>query len=220
MSLFRPFVSVAALALATVSGVASAQSTTEARLRDQLKQVIVQMRSLQDENAQLRSQVATLTAQAAVAKPQEGAATPEETAKLQADLKAESARADGANRRVEQMEKALAQWKQGYDQAATAYRTRDSDAKRVETDLAAATAHAKTCDANNADLVAIGNELIARYKDKSFGDWMSDREPLAKFGRLRFEELAQEYHVKVVDLAVPPLDTATPASTPVSSANP
>ena len=90
-----------------------------------------------------------------------------------------------------------------FEQAATAYRTRDADARNFEAQFNELSAHSRTCDANNVELVKIGNELVARFRDKSFGDLVKSSEPLTQVGRVRLEELAQDYHVKITDLAVP-----------------
>lgn len=199
-------------AMLTMPSATFAQASAEARMRDQLRQTVTQLRQLQDENAQLQAQVAALQQAVDAREVESVGASTQETARLQGELKSEGARADELDRRLGQLTQALAQWKQGYEQAATAYRTRDADAKRLEAQLEQTTVHAKTCDANNAALVGIADELISRYKDKTLGDWMADREPLSQLGRVKFESLAQEYHAKVTDLAVPPLEQGAPAA--------
>lgn len=188
------------LAIAWSDPCTAQSSPAETRMREQLRQTATRLREVQDENQALKAQLQTLQEQAPAPAR---VAPPRPDPGLQSQLRAHEARASEMDRRIGQSEQALAQWKTGYEQAATAYRTRDADAKRLEAQLEHALQHDRACVANNVELVQISKELIQRYKDKALGEWIADREPLTQLGSVRLEQLAQDYRAKVADLAVP-----------------
>lgn len=192
---------------------AAAQTAPDARLRDQLRQTTLQLRQLQDENASLKAQVETLARQATPIAPAPVAATPKvDDAELQATrgkLRQEQARAADLQQRLEALETNIAAWKQSYDQAASLAKTRDADAKRLQSEgEQTLVAHQQTvstlqaCIADNASLVEIGNELIGRYREKGVWSAVRDQEPLLGLTKLKFEKLAQDYRGRIASHAV------------------
>jgi chromosome segregation ATPase len=187
---------------------ASAQSATDTRLRDQLRQTTLQLRQAEDDNATLKAQLQSLQQQqaASASKPvAQKAPSDERVRQLQAQLSEKTEKLAASQQQLEQAQKALAQWKEGYDKAAVAFRSRDAEAKSFEAQYHEASMHAQTCDRNNAQLVDLGNELLLRYKHKTVGETLDQNEPLTQLGRIKLEKLAQEYHIRVTDLTVPPL---------------
>lgn len=194
----------------------AAQTAPDARLRDQLRQTTLQLRQLQDENSGLKAQVETLGKQAlavpVVAEPKVDDA---ELQALRAKLRQEQVRAADLQQKLEAVESNLTAWKQSYDQAVSLAKTRDADAKRLESQgEQTLVAHQQTvsalqaCVADNASLVQIGNELIGRYRDKGVWSAVRDKEPLLGLTKLEFEKLAQDYRGRIADhtVSVPPVN--------------
>jgi len=190
-----------------------ADEVLEARMRDQLKEAVTQVRQLQIENASLKAELAkTATAPEAPATP---AADPAELDGVKAALQDQTVRADALESQIGQAKKTLAQWQQSYEQAATLARARDADAKKFEELHRAVASHVDTCEKNNATLIVISDELLDRYKNKGVIESVRDREPILGLHRVQLEHLAQEYHARIVDATVTPLPPeAQPAPTP------
>ena len=54
-----------------------------------------------------------------------------------------------------------------------------------------------SCEDNNAKMVQINRELLARYEKKGALDVMLQREPLTQLKRVEIENIAQEYQEKI-----------------------
>ena len=216
MTLIMPRYLVCLLSILGLSVLAigvRADEALEARMRDQLKEAVTQVRQLQIENASLKTELAkTATAPAVVATPQ---ADPAELDAVKAALQEQTVRAAAFESQIGQAKKTLAQWQQSYEQAATLARARDADAKKFEALHRTVATHVDTCEKNNATLVLISDELLDRYKNKGVIESVRDREPILGLHRLQLERLAQEYHARIVDATVTPLaPEAQPAPTP------
>jgi hypothetical protein len=190
------------------SGSAHAQ-TPEARLRDQLRQSVTELRQVQDENAALKSELDNLrrNGPAPVAAPTP-APKAEAPAVDAAELRQARARASNEAARARQLEeqlaatqKVLVQWQDSQKQAAQLARTRDTAAREFETQLAQTRETVTACEAKNATLVSIADELVGRYRNKGALASVSDREPLLGLSR-KYELIAQEYRGRIIDASV------------------
>jgi len=195
-------------AVLCASGSAHAQ-TPEARLRDQLRQSVTELRQVQDENAALKSELDNLrrNGPAPVAAPTP-APKAEAPAVDAAELRQARARASNEAARARQLEeqlaatqKVLVQWQDSQKQAAQLARTRDTAAREFETQLAQTRETVTACEAKNATLVSIADELVGRYRNKGALASVSDREPLLGLSR-KYELIAQEYRGRIIDASV------------------
>lgn len=214
-----------ALALLGVAAVAVAQTgTPEDRLRDQLRQTTLQLREAQDENAGLKAKLLSMSQQLDAVQHAAPAAAPAQDKDLRRGLAQRSAEIDALKQQFDLSQKLLAQWQQAYQQAAGIARARDADAKKCDAMFLQADSHARSCDADNAELVRISSELVDRYEHK--GVWASLRqdEPLMQWSRIELEKQAQTYHAAVVDHTmepykpVPPENVAPAAAPPAQTA--
>jgi len=214
-SLRSAAVIVAALSLgvlASRAAVAADDTSVEAKLRQALRAATAQQRTLEDENATLRAKQGQSDRQL-----QEMKATLDDRTQAldklrQADAanvaSLETARAAAADlagkiqasqQTLSQTETALAKWKDAYNQAADVARTRDADAKLLQTQLDQTTQRAGDCEAKNVKLVGIGNELLDLYQAKGPLTGLLEREPLTQIKRVELENLAQDYQDKLLD---------------------
>ena len=189
---------------------ARADEVLEARLRDQLKEAVTQVRQLQIENASLKADLAKASAAtpapAAAAAPADVSGAEE----LQASLDQQTARADALESQTAQLKKTIGQWQQSHDQATALARDRDAAAKKSEALYEGLRSHVDTCEKNNATLVSISEELLSRYKNKGVIAAARDKEPLLGLHRVELERLAQEYHARIVDSTTGPFDPDAP----------
>ncbi len=181
----------------------------------------IELRDAQNQNAELRAQVEQLKAQqvAAAAAVQPKVAPAVDTAALERarrEVEALRSSADQLRDAVAERDNVLAQWKQALEQTEQVARTRDSDAKRLDQQQQQPTTRVTACERDNAELVDIANEVLARYRDKGVWDALRDAEPLTGIHRVKLETLAQQYHAKIVDRH---LEQQTQGASPVESVN-
>jgi hypothetical protein len=187
-----------------LAGSAHAESDAmQQRLLDQLRQTTLQLRQVQDENAELKSKLDAANGRLA-ARPAAAPQAHSEDPALRRKLAVQTSRSEALEQQLAQTQKVLAEWKQGYGKAVDVARARDADAKKYEALYKASHARATACTADNAQLVTIADELVSRYKGKGVIEALRDNEPLTGIHRVSLEKLAQTYHDKVVDATVVP----------------
>jgi len=186
---------------------ARADDAGDARLRDQLRQTVMQLRQAEDDNADLKAkldaatqQAATQTAEAVAAAKKQSAADPG----LRRALEEQKAKTDNLQQQYDTLQKSLDQWKQAYQQAVLLARSRDGDAHRLDDNLKQTSAGLQACEDRNAKLVQLGDELLAKYKDKGVWESLHDAEPFTQLHHVELEKLAQDYHDRIVDATVAP----------------
>jgi len=190
------------LLLGLACGTAQAQADAEQRLRDALRQTTLQLRQLQDENAELRAKQQAAEQQLA-AKPKATAADAQLAGARRA-LEAKTAAAATLQQQLDDAQKALAEWQQARQQAVDLARKRDADATRYQALYEQDEARAHSCEQKNAQLYTLGNELLEHYRNKGLWDTLRDDEPFTGVHRVQLEKLAQDYHDKLLDQQVQP----------------
>ena len=178
-----------------------------ARMRDQLRQTVLQMRQLQDENTELKISLQKAQQQPA-SQPDPGTPSAAEIEELQLALQAQQQNTAALQAQIEQYRTALAQSQQTLDQTVTAAKACDVEAKKFEVLYRDVDSHVKSCDDNNAKLVEISKQLIDRYKNKGVFAAARDKEPLLGLHRVELERIAQQYHGRIVDATVVPANSS------------
>jgi len=185
------------------SGAKAADPEVE-QLREQLRSTALQLRQLQDQQAQAPTPTpsaappsadeaalkAKLAAAQAQLRAQHGAAA--ETAALKASL----AKAQADNAALTSAAAAnsaeLQKYKDAYAKADDAGRAVTADRDRLKAELGAMTNVATVCQAKNDQLVAFAESLLASYKKASFGAAMLASEPFLGLKRVQLENIAQD----------------------------
>ena len=198
----------AAAMLLGACGLAQAQ-TVEAKLRDQLRQSVTELRQAQDENASLKAELdnlrrngpAPVVAAAPAPEPAKPAVDAAELRQARARASNESARAKQLEEQLASTQKVLVQWQDSQKQAAQLARARDAAAREFETQLTQTRETVTACEAKNVTLVSIADELVGRYRNKTTWATVSDREPMLGLSR-QYELIAQEYRGRIIDASV------------------
>jgi chromosome segregation ATPase len=203
--------------LLLLAAVPARAQSVEDKLRDALRHATVDLRALQDSQAQLQAdrdaavrqrdllqqqltqanaRVAQLQAQ--VATPPPKAADPEELAKLRAML-------DDARHQMDAMAASNAKWQAAYQQAAGLARTRDADAKQLAQALAAARKEDAINRATNEKLAALAGDILHLYRSEDFrGILLRSYEPLLGLGKVKLDNMVQDYEDRIADLRIYP----------------
>ena len=181
--------------LACVCTTTAMAQSADAKLRDQLRQTILELRRVDEENASLKAQLATLTTAQDAAKQLE---------RSLAEEKKKSRRADELQQTQLQLMQNLQQLQaQNAQQAATLnqYQIQYNALGALQRDTQG---RVDNCTARNAQLVRLSDELVRRYRDRGFFDVLLSREPLTGLKRVELEKLAQDYRGKVLDQQLAP----------------
>lgn len=187
------------------------------RMRDQLRNVMIQQQkteaeraTLQAANVELEEKLKTLDAKfKALAK--ESNAQKDVADKTIADLKAKVMEQERERTRLEA---SLASWKTGHQKVV-------DEAKKIEAQRAELSARVILQDRKVADyqrkndeLFKVGNEILTRLEGFGLGTAIAAREPFTGNMRVKLETLVQDYSDKLVDGKIKP--GAAPASAPAA----
>lgn len=190
----------AALALLVLTGAAPVRADDngpEARLRAALKTATARIRELEDQNAQLQAKQAAaerdrldFTQKAAAAdKELEALHKQGEADKAALDQAAATEKSQGAN---------IAKLQDVYGKTSQALNARDADAKRLDAVVAKLRPQLTSCEAKNAQLYKIGEEVLDLYDKQDVFD-LASREPVTKIKRVEIENAMQDYEDKMRD---------------------
>jgi chromosome segregation ATPase len=217
------------LAVPVTSRGDDAAPSTESRLRQALRDTMVQLRDAQNQavtlqaaqaqndkdKADLQAKVDALTAQLKSATDQ-AASDKAASDKAISDLQAQVTDLTG---QVGRLNDGLKQWKDAYTQSAQL--AAEKEAARSQYAIQA-TLLQRTVDdreAKNLALYKLANDILKRYEQFGLGDALVAKEPFVGASRVKLENLVQDYKNKLLDQAIisgqplPPAP-ATPSATP------
>jgi chromosome segregation ATPase len=184
----------------TLAGAVPARADNDdpqARLRAALKTATMRIRELEDQNAQLTAKQAAAERDK-IGFTQKAAAADKELGELRQQEAADKTALDQASAAQKQQGDSIAKWQASYNQAAEAARTRDGDAKRLDAVVGKLRPQVQSCEAKNAELYKIGEEVLGLYDKKDFLDLVAG-EPVTKLKRVELENTMQDYEDKMRD---------------------
>ena len=194
----RSPLSIFALAIALTSS-AHADNETD-RLREALRSATGQVRLLEDQRGALQAK------QAETERDRDRLRKQNET--LRAQVKeAEQAYRQAVkdfNDRLGERDDALEKWKSAYTEAATVARAKDAERTKFESEAAALKTSNKACEAKNAQLVKVGNEIVTQYEAMSPLEKLWDHEPVFGLKRVEHQNTVQDLRDKILDQKVKP----------------
>lgn len=211
----RAILALAVLAFALgVAVPACAQSDDSAGLRDRLRQVTLQLRQAQDDQATILAQKAAAETERDFLKKQLAA------------LQSELARARQNGQRANVVEGDLARTKDALAQAANNARQNQTERDKLQMAASNTQTVLEACEVKNTQLLAVSREILTAYENFDFIDSLSAREPFTRLKRVELENLAQGYRDRIDDglfdpkavpaplRAQPSQQSATPATGP------
>ena len=229
------------LLLATLAAASHAQQqppggqSMEERLRAQLRITTSQLQQAQNELAALKAgQPAAPPAAGAAPAKSELDALKKELAQSQAQVAAERQAREAASAGSKQLrqqahattDKAtaqIAQYRGAYDELLKMTRTSEAERQRLATEAATHRTAIAQCEAKNAQLYAVGQEILRAYETVDVGTVLASRQPFAAQSRVKFEQIAQQYGDKLYEskfdvraVGAPAPAAAAAASAPAS----
>jgi chromosome segregation ATPase len=188
------------------------QETTESRLRDALRNTMLQLRDAQgqvatlqasqaqsdQDNAVLKTKVDALNTQIAALIKQ---SADDKTAsdKAIADLKTQNA---GQATQIGKLNDALAAWEK--DDKQYVQLAKDKEAARAQLAVQVILMQRTIDDreTKNLELYDLANEILTRYEKYGLGEALAAKEPFTGLARVRLQELVQDYRDKISDQRV------------------
>lgn len=155
----------------------------------------IQLRSLEDQRAQLQAKLAE--------SDREKQRANEAAEQLKQQLKAAQDELQQAvqefNQRLADRDETLEKWKAAYNEAADVARGKEAERAKFESEAATFKARTKACEIKNAKLMSIGNEILKGYRDLTPIDQVIQNEPLIAGGRIGHESRVQDFRDCILD---------------------
>ncbi len=215
-----------------ISKADDAPSTTESRLRDALRNTMLQLRDAQSQaatlqaakdqadkdNADLKAKVDTLNTQITTLTKQ-SADDKDAADKSIAALNAQVADQTG---QIGRLNDALKQWKDAYNQTTQLAALKETARAQLAVQAALLQRTVDDRETKNIALFKLGNEILTRYEKFGLGDALGAKEPFVGISRVKLETLVQDYKDKLLNQAVtagqPPISPASGSSSSHPSA--
>jgi chromosome segregation ATPase len=160
---------------------------------DQLTRVKYQLegktRTLEGEIVALEKEIeAALAKQVALAK-----ASKRSSDSLQKKLEAQEKRYAELKTKLEKSVQAHTETKQALKTSRTAAGRLENELQEAKTALAGTERRLERCVEHNARLCEIAEELVEKYRTKTVGDVLKEKEPFTQVGKIELEKFVQEY---------------------------
>lgn len=179
------------------------------KTREQLKAVMMQLRTLQTEKATMQAAQAELDAKNKTLDEQV-----KKQAKSLEELAAEKKKIEDAAKTKQQeqsaaiarLESELARYKTSLDKWQAAHVTITDIAKKKEAERAKLSAKSSDLErqvrdlrTRNTELYKLGNEILDRYQKMGVGESLAAREPFTGNARVKLQNIVQDYGDKLAD---------------------
>ena len=187
-------------------------NSPEARLRDALRNTMLQLRTVTTDRDNLQAQVTDLQSQKDDLTKQVADLTKKAAASQDADNKTIAVlkgQVSDQESSIAALQHSLDQWKDSQRKAVTI--ANDTEAKRAKlADLAIRLQRVVDDQKRKNDqMYKIGMELLDRYEKFGLGEALTAKEPFVGITRTKFETLVQDYEDKLTDQRV--TEAKTPA---------
>lgn len=199
-------------------------SPAEARLREQLKTVMLQLRDTQGQLVAAQTQqasdaaekdgkIAELTTRSeAQGKQLEALARQSTEERENAEKTIETLNAGIAKQaaQITRMNETLGKWKVAYEQVVGVAKEKEAARADLEMKGAQLQLTLEERERQNLALFKLGNELLDRYEKFGLGEALTAREPFIGTTRVKFQTLVQDYKDKLDDQVAVASKTALP----------
>jgi len=179
------------------------------KLREQLRGVLLQLRTAQTESANAQAAAANaeatnkeLTAKnSTLEKRIETLAKDANTAKVSSERSIATLEIKVADRekRVALLNEALEKWKDGYQKAAAVARTKEDERATLASEIVVLKRTIGDRETKNISLFNTANAILDRYEKYSLGKALAAREPFVSTTRVKVENQVQGYKDKILD---------------------
>lgn len=196
--------------LLIVPGLASAQeggpSPVEAKLRETLRNTMLQLRNIEAERARLDAELQALKAQSD--KKIKDLTTQLDTSIKQAAgektlsdkvIGEQKSNIAAKDKQIENLQSLLEKWKISHVQITDIARAKEAERSKLESKSIVLQRTVEARERQNIELYQLGKEIIERYEGFALGRALLAREPFTGLTKVRLEEQIQDYKDKVED---------------------
>ena len=194
--------------LTSLAGAAEAPDPSQ-KLREQLRSVILQLRSAQTESANAQAAQAAaeqknteLTAKITDLEKRNAALIRQANSDKTASDKAISsltAKLADRDKHIVEFTEALAKWKTGYQQAAEVARAKEDERAKLAVEVLVLKRTVADRESKNIALFNLAIEVLDRFEKYALGKALAAREPFIGTTRVKVENLVQGYKDKILD---------------------
>jgi len=197
------FLSVVSLSVFASSS-SIADEAAEAKLREALRNTMLQLRTAQNDRAALQATQAENEARLKTMSAQMDKLTKEMAAaqKTNADQEAQ----------LTKFREALQQWETAYKQAVEVANTKEAARAKLADEVIALKRRVEDQRRRNAALFATANEILTRYEKFGLGQALAAKEPFVGVTRVKLENLVQDYEDRLTDQRIKDSDRSQPVA--------
>ncbi|MCB1076589.1 MAG: hypothetical protein KDM64_02070 [Verrucomicrobiae bacterium] len=207
--------------LSALSASAQEVSPVEAKLRDTLKNTMLQLRNVEAERARLDAELQAVKAQSD--KKIKDLTTQLDTAvkrgadeknladKIISEQKKNLATKD---QQLDTLQTLLEKWKIAYVQISDIAQAKETERSKFEIKSIELKRKVDAREQQNVELYQLGKEIIERYENFALGRALLAREPFTGLTKVRLEEQIQDYKDKVDDRLGDPSESSSGAAPP------
>ncbi len=174
----------------------AADPSADNRMRDALRNTMLQLRSCETEKA-------TLQAGKVEADEVNKRLTEKADSLAAKSSKAEKTVAEQADQ-IEKFKAAIEKWQASYQQATDLASKKESEGAKLAANVILLQRQVEDLQRKNASLFATGNEILTRYEHFGLGDALHAKEPFVGITRVKLENLVQDYRDKLADQKIKP----------------
>jgi hypothetical protein len=195
----------------------------EAKLRENLRATMLQLRDAQNQRAAIEAEKADIEAKRA-ALNEELEALKKETAANQAESKKAI---DDLNLKVEERDReigslrvSLEKWKVDHKKVTDIANTKENQRVKLTEKVIALDRVVADQRVKNEKMYELGMELLGRYERFGLGDALTAREPFVGVTRVKFQNLVQDYSDNLTDAKIKPDAAREGGANPGSNQSP
>lgn len=195
-----------------------------AKLRESLKNTMLQLRTAEGEKATLQASLAE-----AEAKNKE---LTDKVASLGKQLAADKTSADKSiatlkdsnevqKKQAGLLRESLEKWKSGYGKAAELAKSKEGQRAKLADQVIQLDRKVLDRETKNLELYKLGKEILTRYENFGLGRALLSREPFTGIAKIKLETLVQDYADKLQDSKIKPsLENKTASIKPAAAPAP
>ena len=177
-------------------------AAAELKLREMLRNTMLQLRDAQGQLAALQATQAENEQKIKDLTGQLEKSTKDAAAAKSASDKKISELSEQSTQQGEEISRykiALDKWKQGYDAASELARQKEAARAKLESIAIGLQRKVDDQQRKNDALFAIGNEILSRYENFGLGNALANKEPFVGVTRVKFQNLIQSYQDKLIE---------------------
>ncbi len=202
-------------------------SAAEAKLREGLRNTMLQLRTMQAERDQLIVEKTTLEGEKTALTEKLDELTKQAAANQDAATKTIGTQTEQLAARAQEiaaLKAELAKWQADHKRLTDVANTKEAQRAKFAEQAMLLQRRVDDQSTKNAAMYKVGTEVLRRYEKFVLGDALAAREPFTGIARVKFETLAQDFQDQLDDARVKPLEapktTATPAPATAKTKSP